>query len=151
MSILAARKAIALVAWLAAASVSDAFVLPSSKSTRAQLLDRQGMVQTKPDNNQRYKKLTPISTKYPSAATALGNNLSHSNNNDKVHDKYYSFDEMKNVESRLGNLEKEAPGMISAFYEPHLKSFSVRPGSVKVREFSLKMNHCMSLIYCYYY
>lgn len=40
-----------------------------------------------------------------------------------------TFDEMKSIESRLVTLEKQAPEILSAFYEPHLKSFSVRPGS----------------------
>ncbi len=40
-----------------------------------------------------------------------------------------TFDEMKSIESRLIALEKQAPEILSAFYEPHLKSFSVRPGS----------------------
>ncbi|KAL7551759.1 hypothetical protein ACHAWF_014948 [Thalassiosira exigua] len=42
----------------------------------------------------------------------------------------FSFDELKSVESRLGRLEREAPDVLAAYYEPHLKSFSVRPGSV---------------------
>lgn len=41
----------------------------------------------------------------------------------------FSFDEMKSIESRLINLEKQSPDILSAFYEPHLKSFSVVPGS----------------------
>ena len=36
---------------------------------------------------------------------------------------------MKSIESRLITLEKQSPEILSAFYEPHLKSFSVRPGS----------------------
>lgn len=40
-----------------------------------------------------------------------------------------TFDEMKSIESRLITLEKQSPEILSAFYEPHLKSFSVRPGS----------------------
>lgn len=35
------------------------------------------------------------------------------------------------MESRLENLEREAPDVLTAFYEPHLKSFSIRPGSVE--------------------
>jgi len=41
---------------------------------------------------------------------------------------YFSFDETKSLESRLSNLEREAPTLLSSFYEPHLKSFSVVPG-----------------------
>ena len=41
----------------------------------------------------------------------------------------FSFDETKSLESRLSNLEREAPTLLSSFYEPHLKSFSVVPGS----------------------
>jgi hypothetical protein len=40
-----------------------------------------------------------------------------------------TFDEMKSIESRLITLEKQSPEILSAFYEPHLKSFSVHPGS----------------------
>ena len=45
------------------------------------------------------------------------------------HQQSITFDEMKSIESRLITLEKQAPEILSDFYEPHLKSFSVRPGS----------------------
>ena len=38
------------------------------------------------------------------------------------HPEQYSFDETKAVQSRLENLEREAPDVLTAFYEPHLKS-----------------------------
>ena len=41
----------------------------------------------------------------------------------------FTFDELKSVESRLENLEPEVPDLLCAFYEPHLRSFSVKPGS----------------------
>ena len=44
---------------------------------------------------------------------------------------YFSFDKMKAIESRLIKIEKEAPDILTTFYEPHLKSFSVRPGSAQ--------------------
>eukprot|EP00584_Thalassiosira_punctigera_P008779 CAMPEP_0172541276 /NCGR_PEP_ID=MMETSP1067-20121228/12103_1 /TAXON_ID=265564 ORGANISM="Thalassiosira punctigera, Strain Tpunct2005C2" /NCGR_SAMPLE_ID=MMETSP1067 /ASSEMBLY_ACC=CAM_ASM_000444 /LENGTH=787 /DNA_ID=CAMNT_0013327281 /DNA_START=87 /DNA_END=2450 /DNA_ORIENTATION=- len=47
------------------------------------------------------------------------------------HPDHYPFDEIKAVESRLENIEREAPNLLSRFYEPHLKSFSMRPGSVQ--------------------
>ena len=40
-----------------------------------------------------------------------------------------TFDEIKSIESRLITLEKQSPEILSEFYEPHLKSFSVHPGS----------------------
>jgi len=46
-----------------------------------------------------------------------------------VADHHYSFEEIKAVESRLEQIERNAPDLLSSFYEPHLKSFSVRPGS----------------------
>jgi hypothetical protein len=44
----------------------------------------------------------------------------------------YSFEEMKSMETRLENLQREAPELLCGFYEKHLKSFSVRPGAVTV-------------------
>lgn len=44
----------------------------------------------------------------------------------------YSFEEMKSMETRLENLQREAPELLCGFYESHLKSFSVRPGAVTV-------------------
>jgi hypothetical protein len=56
------------------------------------------------------------------AATATSSSSSTSSSS-------ITFDEMKSIESRLITLEKQSPEILSAFYEPHLKSFSVRPGS----------------------
>lgn len=42
-----------------------------------------------------------------------------------------SFDEIQSIESRLASLARDGPELLSRFYEPHLKSFSVRPGSVE--------------------
>ena len=58
---------------------------------------------------------------------------------------YYSFDQMKSMESRLNNLQREAPELLCGFYESHLKSFSVRPGAVTVSRYHLSM--CMSSRY----
>jgi hypothetical protein len=44
----------------------------------------------------------------------------------------YEFAQIKSLDSRLANLEQNAPDVLGSFYEPHLKSFSVRPGSVTV-------------------
>jgi hypothetical protein len=41
----------------------------------------------------------------------------------------FTFDEIKSIESRLENIEREAPDLLVAYYEPHLRSFSVKPGS----------------------
>ena len=43
-----------------------------------------------------------------------------------------NFDRMKNMEVRLNQLERQAPEVLFGFYEPHFKSFSVRPGTAKV-------------------
>lgn len=96
-------------AWLVASFCSShAFVLPSPSSAtkicRNARLTRQGC---------RIGDV-PVTTLYNAVA--------------KHH---FSFDEVKAVETRLGNLERESPDILSAFYEPHLKSFSVRPGSVQ--------------------
>ena len=40
----------------------------------------------------------------------------------------YTFTKIKSVEDRLESIQKDAPSLLSGFYEPHLKSFSVRPG-----------------------
>lgn len=54
-----------------------------------------------------------------------------------MHKSYYSFEEMKDLETRLDALQREAPELLSGFYEPHLKSFSVRPGAATVSSFIL--------------
>jgi hypothetical protein len=41
------------------------------------------------------------------------------------------FDDMKSLERRIEILENSAPETIKGFYEPHLKSFSVRPGRAR--------------------
>jgi hypothetical protein len=40
---------------------------------------------------------------------------------------------MRSLDSRLAILQRSAPAALEGFYEPHLKSFSVSPGSVSVR------------------
>jgi hypothetical protein len=44
----------------------------------------------------------------------------------------YGFAQIKSLDSRLANLEQSAPDVMGSFYEHHLKSFSVRPGSASV-------------------
>lgn len=44
-----------------------------------------------------------------------------------------TFDQMNELDARLGVLERSAPATLGGFYEPHLNSFSVQPGSVTVR------------------
>jgi hypothetical protein len=41
----------------------------------------------------------------------------------------FTFDEIKSIESRLEIIERDAPDLLVAYYEPHLRSFSVKPGS----------------------
>jgi hypothetical protein len=44
----------------------------------------------------------------------------------------FSFAEKRSIESRLDRLERTAASTLQGFYEPHLNSFSVKPGSAKV-------------------
>jgi hypothetical protein len=52
------------------------------------------------------------------------------------------FDKMKAFEKRLDKLEKSAPSSLIGFFEPHLQSFSVRPGSAQVRHMFLLYFFC---------
>ncbi len=115
-------KIFSLAACLSSASVASGFVVPTS--TFASLPLRAPHCALKSNQNEK-NVILPL---YSSFSNAHPENPKHVQNVG-----YFSFDQMKSVESRLGTLEKEAPGMLAAFYEPHLKSFSVRPGSVQVR------------------
>jgi hypothetical protein len=42
----------------------------------------------------------------------------------------FGFDELRSLESRLDKLDQNAPDLLGNFYEHHLKSFSILPGSV---------------------
>lgn len=42
------------------------------------------------------------------------------------------FEFLQSLESRLEVLERGAPAALTSFYEPGLKSFSIKPGSVEV-------------------
>ena len=42
------------------------------------------------------------------------------------------FENMRSFEQRLAAIEDIAPDILLEFYEPHLNSFSVKPGSVSV-------------------
>lgn len=55
------------------------------------------------------------------------------------HPHYHSFDEMKSMESRLDHLQRKAPELLCGFYEKHLKSFSVTPGSATVSIFHIML------------
>lgn len=61
--------------------------------------------------------------------SSQGNKLSYPSDHEAS---TYSFEDMKLMETRLGNLQREAPELLCGFYESHLKSFSVRPGAVTV-------------------
>ncbi|CAJ1963480.1 unnamed protein product [Cylindrotheca closterium] len=43
------------------------------------------------------------------------------------HHPYYDFDQMSSLIKRLDVIENEAPSLLQAFYEPRLKSFSIKP------------------------
>lgn len=42
----------------------------------------------------------------------------------------FDFSDLRSIDTRLAALERSAPSTLQGFYEPHLKSFSVSPGSV---------------------
>jgi len=113
-------KIFAFAACLSSASVASGFGVPTSSFARMPL---RAPHFTMKSNRKEKKTLLPL---YDSLSNALPEHRKHAGNAG-----YFSFDQMKSVESRLGILEREAPGMLAAFYEPHLKSFSVRPGSVQ--------------------
>merc|ERR1740124_964111 len=48
---------------------------------------------------------------------------STSDNNDNT------FDRMRSFERRLAKIERSGPSCLEKFYEPHLLSFSIRPGT----------------------
>lgn len=43
-------------------------------------------------------------------------------------EEHATFETNKRIESRLKKIEREGPGLLTGYYEPHLASFSVRPG-----------------------
>jgi len=76
-------------------------------------------------SNAKYVKYPTVSERYLSSAH-------YAQTNQNEHSKHGSrFDKVKSFESRLGNIEKLAPSTLANFYEPHLKSFSVKPGDVE--------------------
>jgi hypothetical protein len=44
----------------------------------------------------------------------------------------YGFEAIRTLDFRLEKLELNAPDILGNFYEPHLKSFSIVPGTVAV-------------------
>ena len=126
---------IAFAAWLASVSMtpsSNAFILPSFslssmmlRTTDHHASSRRVTIPSVDNNHNNFVNQKPRRHGPPAAAAEgrVGGS---------IQPEYYSFDDMKAMESRLGNLEKEAPEILAAFYEPHLKSFSMQPGSVKV-------------------
>jgi hypothetical protein len=52
----------------------------------------------------------------------------------------YRFETIRSLDSRLEKLEVAAPDILGDFYEPHLKSFSVVPGSVNVSTMCISEN-----------
>jgi hypothetical protein len=62
---------------------------------------------------------------YPSKPTTwFGTKLS-----DAMTEDAFTFEEMKKLDQRLKSLEDATPGYLMDFYEPHLSSFSIKPGS----------------------
>jgi hypothetical protein len=73
-------------------------------------------------------QLSVTSAFAPSSNSRATSTKSYATNMAQQNQQSITFDEMKSIESRLINLEKQSPEILSAFYEPHLKSFSVHPG-----------------------
>jgi hypothetical protein len=55
------------------------------------------------------------------------------------HAEKYSFEELRSLDSRLEKLEQNAPDVLGGFYESHLKSFSIVPGSAAVSYPSMQL------------
>lgn len=55
--------------------------------------------------------------------------LQHNNDDKDTSNNMNKFSEMKSFESRLAKIEQSGPETLTGFYEPHLNSFSIRPGS----------------------
>jgi hypothetical protein len=101
-------------------SVSDAFQRPTV--VPQSLRQRQGQ---------------PLAASY-SAFEDMNNihnsrdNGNSNNGNSDNRRKEFSFAEKRSIESRLDRLEQTAAATLQGFYEPHLLSFSIKPGSVNV-------------------
>lgn len=61
-------------------------------------------------------------------------------------DTYYDFDKMSSLVKRLDAIEFSAPDILMGFYEPRLKSFSVKPGSVGSEERVCVTSTCYALL-----
>jgi hypothetical protein len=61
-----------------------------------------------------------------------GNNRQSSNSRSSYTE--CSFAEKRSIESRLNRLVQTAAATLQGFYEPHLLSFSIRPGSATVSD-----------------
>jgi hypothetical protein len=64
-----------------------------------------------------------------------------------VENEDYGFEEIQSIDSRLASLEVDGPDVLSSFYEPHLKSFSIKPGSVEVRSVVLVHSYQAASLY----
>jgi hypothetical protein len=81
------------------------------------------------------------------------NNVHNSRDNDRDSNsnrrKEFSFAEKRSIESRLDRLEQTAAATLQGFYEPHLLSFSIKPGSVKVSTNTVQCTQkCTIRLYC---
>jgi hypothetical protein len=65
-----------------------------------------------------------------------GNGPNNGNSRRSQSQTEFSFSEKRSIESRLDRLEQTAAATLQGFYEPHLLSFSIKPGSVNVRSVS---------------
>jgi hypothetical protein len=51
-----------------------------------------------------------------------------------------TFEGKQNIEARLGKMERTSASTLEGFYEPHLSSFSVKPGSVQVSRIRIRIH-----------
>jgi hypothetical protein len=126
-------SAFSFSAWLFALSsptLSSSFALPPRPASTGVARDRAGPSQSRiairRNNAASSSRATTTTTTTASSASPT----SDEDGDRGVGGRYFSFEEKKSLESRLATLEREAPVLLSSFYEPRLRSFSVVPGSV---------------------
>jgi hypothetical protein len=114
---------------------------PTSLSTPARSLARQGQLplaassySSFEDNNNNNNGNNNNNNRQGSSRNRNGNGNGNSYHNAAAeHDSIFSFEGKRSIESRLNRLEQTAAATLQGFYEPHLHSFSIKPGSSSVR------------------
>jgi hypothetical protein len=94
-------------------------------------------------------QLLPLAASYSAFEDNHHNNGSNNNHNRQAGSNKgvsdFSFAEKRSIESRLNRLEQTAAATLQGFYEPHLLSFSMKPGSANVRIVSYRIV-CLEVI-----